>query len=40
MERDRKKALDAGFDEFDTKPINLLRLLEKISALLGKHGAP
>ena len=36
MERDRKKAIDAGFDDFDTKPINLLRLLEKISSLLGK----
>lgn len=36
MDRDRQKALEAGFDDFDTKPINLPRLLEKIGNLLAK----
>jgi CheY-like chemotaxis protein len=36
MDRDRQKALDAGFDDFDTKPINLPRLLEKIGKLITK----
>ena len=36
MDRDRKKAVEAGFDDFDTKPLNLPRLLEKISKLLAK----
>jgi CheY-like chemotaxis protein len=36
MDRDRQKALDAGFDDFDTKPINLPRLLEKIGKLVTK----
>lgn len=31
---DRQEASDAGCDDFDTKPINMPRLLEKISALL------
>jgi DNA-binding response OmpR family regulator len=26
--------MDAGADDFDTKPVNLSRLLEKIEALL------
>ena len=34
LEQDRIKAMDAGADDFDTKPVNLNRLLEKISALL------
>ena len=34
LESDRQKALDCGADDFDTKPIDLKRLLEKIEALL------
>ena len=30
MDQDRQKALDAGCDEYDTKPIDLTRLLGKI----------
>jgi CheY-like chemotaxis protein len=34
MEGDRAKALAAGCDDYDTKPVDLPRLLEKIRALL------
>lgn len=34
METDRQKALDAGCDEYATKPIEFLRLLAKINKLL------
>ena len=34
MADDRAKALAAGCDEYDTKPIDLPRLLEKIGRLL------
>lgn len=34
MVADRQKCLDAGCDEFETKPIDLKRLLEKMQALL------
>lgn len=35
MVDDREKALAAGCDEYDTKPIELPRLLDKISSLAG-----
>ena len=36
MTDDREKALAAGCDDFDTKPVELTRLLSKIQALLGR----
>jgi len=36
MDGDRGKAMDAGCDDYDTKPIDLSRLLEKINTLLAK----
>ncbi|MGH7090574.1 MAG: response regulator [Stellaceae bacterium] len=36
MAGDREKALAAGCDEYDTKPVELPRLIEKIAALLGR----
>ena len=38
MAGDREKALAAGCDDYDTKPVELPRLLEKIEALLGAGG--
>jgi len=40
MSGDREKALQAGCDDFDTKPVELPRLLEKIHALLPNGKAP
>ena len=37
MEGDRAKALAAGCDDYDTKPVDLPRLLGKIRALLAKE---
>jgi CheY-like chemotaxis protein len=36
MQNDREKSLDAGCDEFETKPVDLNRLLEKMADLLGR----
>lgn len=36
MSDDREKALEAGCDDYDTKPIEMPRLLAKVEALLGK----
>ena len=40
MAGDREKALAAGCDDFDTKPVELPRLLEKVRALLPKKETP
>ncbi len=40
MADDREKALQAGCDDYDTKPVELARLLAKIEALLGQQIAP
>lgn len=34
MDGDRKRALDAGCDDYDTKPVEITRLLNKILTLL------
>ncbi|MCX8157731.1 MAG: response regulator [Verrucomicrobiae bacterium] len=39
MAGDREKALQAGCDDYDTKPIELPRLLEKIEKLLPKKSS-
>lgn len=39
MESDRRRALEAGCDAFDTKPVDLERLLEKIHAVIARSGA-
>ena len=37
MAGDREKAMEAGCDDYDTKPIELPRLLGKIEALLERN---
>jgi CheY-like chemotaxis protein len=37
MSDDRDKALGAGCDDYDTKPVDLPRLLDKISGLLSSQ---
>jgi Response regulators consisting of a CheY-like receiver domain and a winged-helix DNA-binding domain len=39
MSGDREKALESGCDDYDTKPIDLPRLLEKMTAALGRSSA-
>jgi CheY-like chemotaxis protein len=36
---DRIRALEAGFDDYDIKPIELPRLLQKMETLLNSEGA-
>lgn len=38
MSGDREKAIDAGCDDYDVKPVELTRLLSKIENLLGARG--
>lgn len=38
MADDRRQALAAGCDDYETKPIELRRLLRKMEALLGARG--
>ena|SRR5215212_4373680 len=38
MSTDRDKAIEAGCDDYDTKPIELTRLLAKIEALIARSG--
>jgi CheY-like chemotaxis protein len=40
MEGDRAKAIAVGCDDYDTKPVDFPRLLEKIRALLAKAPQP
>ena len=40
MAGDQEKALAAGCDDFDTKPVELKRLLEKIAALAPTGSGP
>lgn len=40
MSGDRERALEAGCDDYDTKPIELPRLLEKIESMLNRTAAP
>ncbi len=40
MAGDQERAREAGADDFDTKPVELPRLLEKIEALLARRAAP
>ena len=40
MAGDREKTIEAGCDDYDTKPIELPRLLEKIETLLKQRSPP
>jgi CheY-like chemotaxis protein len=40
MSGDRERALEAGCDDYDTKPVELTRLLGKVEALLGRRSPP
>ena len=40
MSGDREKCLESGCNDFDTKPVELTRLLEKITALLPRFETP
>ena len=38
MAEDEKRARESGCDDYDTKPVELTRLLGKIEVLLGNNG--
>ena len=40
MAGDKEKVIDAGCDDYDTKPVELPRLLQKIEALLHADNMP
>jgi len=40
MTGDREKCIAAGCDDFDTKPVEISRLLAKIETLLQKQASP
>jgi CheY-like chemotaxis protein len=40
MAGDREKAMEVGCDDYDTKPVEIARLLGKIVALLGSVSRP
>jgi CheY-like chemotaxis protein len=40
LEGEREKALDAGCDDFDTKPVEFTRLMGKIEGFLKAGGMP
>ena len=40
MAGDRDKVINAGCDDYDTKPVELPRLLQKIEALLNSDSQP
>jgi len=40
MVGDRETALDAGCDDYDTKPVEFQRLLDKIKTLLDNATEP
>ena len=40
MAGDREKALEAGCDDYDTKPVEFARLLDKIQTLLNRKERP